>query len=240
MKRSGGDTMRERLPKIGFLLLVAVLVVGGLTGCERQADSREPEATAEAGAEPTTASQTTPLPGATVVSATTPSTVIDEEPTPGTIVQPAATAAEGTPTDVEVQPTEGAAEPGTEPVPTEPPASGDDYIIHKVQSGETLSSIATKYNTTVQAIVEANNLPNASVITVGQELKIPTTDGSSSGSSDGSSSGTDGCRVNHTVKSGEWVYQIARNYGVSPQSILAANNLANPSLIHPGMVLCIP
>ena len=228
--------MRERLPKIGFLLLVAVLVVGGLTGCERQADSREPEATAEAGAESTTASGATPLPGATVVSATTPSTVIDKEPTPGTIVKPAATAAEGTPTDVEAQPTEGAAEPGTEPVPTEPPATGDDYIIHKVQSGETVSSIATKYNTTVQAIVEANNLASASVIRVGQELKIPTTDGSS----DGSGSGTTGCRVNHTVKSGEWVYQIARNYGVSPQSILAANNLANPSLIHPGMVLCIP
>lgn len=234
--------MKESLSKIGFLLLVAVLLVGGLTGCERQASDREAEGTADASAEPTTASDAAPLPGATVVSATTPSTVVDEEPTPGTIVEPAATAAEGATTESEAQPTTDAAESVTEPEPTQPPATStdDDYVIHKVQSGETLSSIATKYNTTVKAIVEANNLANASVITVGQELKIPTSETSSGGTSDGSNSGTDGCRAKHTVKKGEWVYQIARNYGVSPQAVLAANNLANPSLIYPGKVLCIP
>lgn len=49
-----------------------------------------------------------------------------------------------------------------------------DYIIHKVQYGEYLSTIAKKYNVTKEAIVAANNLSNANVIIAGQELKIPT------------------------------------------------------------------
>jgi LysM repeat protein len=226
--------MRERLSKIGFLLLVAVLVMGGLTGCERQAEDRAPEATEEAGVEPTTASEATPVPGATVVSATTPSTVTESEPTPGTIVEPAT----GTETSPAVEATPTAEPTAAAPEPTAPPStsSGDDYVMHTVQRGESISSIAALYNTTVNAIVRANNLKNPNVIYKGQKLKIPT----SGGSSGGSSGGTSGCRFRHTVKKGEWVYQIARSYGVSPQSVLAANNLSNPSLIYSGMVLCIP
>jgi spore germination protein len=88
------------------------------------------------------------------------------------------------------------------------------------------------------AIAEANNLANADEISVGQELKIPTSEASSTGTS----SGTTGCRIYHTVKQGEWVWQIARVYGVDPQSILRANGLtvqtADP--IYPGTELCIP
>jgi spore germination protein len=42
------------------------------------------------------------------------------------------------------------------------------------------------------------------------------------------------------VKPGEWVWQIARLYGVDPQAIIDANNLTNPGLIFPGMELVIP
>jgi LysM repeat protein len=44
---------------------------------------------------------------------------------------------------------------------------------HTVVSGETLSSIATQYNTTVAAIAEANDLKEPYVIFVGQRLCIP-------------------------------------------------------------------
>jgi LysM repeat protein len=44
---------------------------------------------------------------------------------------------------------------------------------HTVQAGETLASIAAKYGTTPQAIVQANGLPDADHIQVGQKLTIP-------------------------------------------------------------------
>ncbi len=57
---------------------------------------------------------------------------------------------------------------GTMPVPTPTPNR-----IHIVQYGETLSSIARRYGTTVWAIAIANNLYNPNVIYAGQRLIIP-------------------------------------------------------------------
>jgi LysM repeat protein len=45
--------------------------------------------------------------------------------------------------------------------------------VHKVQPGESIASIAAKYGVTAAAIVEANGLPNANLIRVGQELIVP-------------------------------------------------------------------
>jgi LysM repeat protein len=133
------------------------------------------------------------------------------------------------------QPTEAAPTTEAPAAPAPPPASGSEsYVWHTVQRGETLYSIARRYGTSVSAITRMNGLSNPNQIYAGQKLKIPTSGGGTSG---GSGSG---CRIRHTVKQGEWVYQIARNYGVTPQSILAANSLSNPNLIYAGMVLCIP
>lgn len=44
---------------------------------------------------------------------------------------------------------------------------------HTVKKGETLSQIAVRYGTTIQALVNANGIKNANVISVGQKLKIP-------------------------------------------------------------------
>ncbi|XWX02724.1 LysM peptidoglycan-binding domain-containing protein [Aggregatilineales bacterium SYSU G02658] len=44
----------------------------------------------------------------------------------------------------------------------------------------------------------------------------------------------------HTVQRGENLTRIARLYGVSVQSIITRNNLANPNRILPGQVLIIP
>ena len=44
---------------------------------------------------------------------------------------------------------------------------------HVVQPGETLYLIAARFNTTVQALMVANNLSNPNLIYVGQVLKIP-------------------------------------------------------------------
>lgn len=46
-------------------------------------------------------------------------------------------------------------------------------IIHVVQSGETLGSIARRYGLTIDQLVAANNLPDPDRLSVGQELVIP-------------------------------------------------------------------
>ncbi|HZK54259.1 MAG TPA: PQQ-binding-like beta-propeller repeat protein [Desulfosporosinus sp.] len=46
-------------------------------------------------------------------------------------------------------------------------------LIHIVQSGDTLYVISKRYNVSIQAIVDANNLANPDVLVVGQKLNIP-------------------------------------------------------------------
>src|SRR5688572_22373538 len=44
---------------------------------------------------------------------------------------------------------------------------------HTITSGETLSSIARRYNSSVGAIAQANNIQNPNLIVTGRQLKIP-------------------------------------------------------------------
>jgi len=48
-----------------------------------------------------------------------------------------------------------------------------EYVVHRVRRGETLSLIALRYRTSVQRILEANNLRSGRMLRVGQRLKIP-------------------------------------------------------------------
>ncbi len=222
--------MKRKMSTPIIFLLVAAVMLSSLAGCTRAPKPRptevpqgeEPLPTAAA----TTAAEVTPGPGQTVVSVVTPL------PTPGA-GQPTATP--GAVPVATAEPTATMA-PAVESPTAEPPSStGGGAVWHTVQRGETLSSIARAYGTTWQAIARANNLVNPDQIYPGQKLKIPGGTGASGGT------GT-GCRIRHTVRSGEWVWQIARNYGVSPYSILAANGLTigAANTIYPGQVLCIP
>lgn len=57
------------------------------------------------------------------------------------------------------------------PSPTVTPTV--EIVSHTVAGGENLLSIAQQYNTTVEAIVEANDIANPDLIFIGQELIIP-------------------------------------------------------------------
>jgi len=106
--------------------------------------------------------------------------------------------------------------------------------IHVVQRGETLSGIAYRYGTSVQAIMNANGLTNPSFIWVGQRLRIP---GGGSGGYAGSGGSGSGI---HVVQRGENLTQIAQRYGTSVSAIVQANGLRNPSYIYAGQRLSIP
>ena len=58
------------------------------------------------------------------------------------------------------------------PTPSLTPTATSKYIVHIVQPGDTLFSLARRYGTTVEAIMALNQLPN-SIIRIGQQLLIP-------------------------------------------------------------------
>ena len=47
------------------------------------------------------------------------------------------------------------------------------YVVHRVRRGETLSTIAVRYRTSIGRIMDANNLRSGRIIRAGQKLKIP-------------------------------------------------------------------
>jgi len=51
--------------------------------------------------------------------------------------------------------------------------SGQNSLIHTVRPGETLFTIAGRYGTTVQAIVDVNMIADPAMIFPGQKLRIP-------------------------------------------------------------------
>jgi LysM repeat protein len=57
--------------------------------------------------------------------------------------------------------------------PTSTPTITPTPILHKVKKGETLSGIALKYGTTVEAIMKANNISDPKSVRYGQTLIIP-------------------------------------------------------------------
>jgi len=47
------------------------------------------------------------------------------------------------------------------------------FVVHRVRRGETLSTIALRYRTSIQRILEANRLGSGRLIRIGQKLRIP-------------------------------------------------------------------
>ena len=119
---------------------------------------------------------------------------------------------------------------GTTPTPP-PPSSSTTYT---VKAGDTLSSIAARYNTTVARIASANNITNVNLIRVGQVLTIPGTGGTTPPPPPPSSSTT------YTVKAGDTLSAIAARYNTTVARIASANNITNVNLIRVGQVLTIP
>ena len=103
--------------------------------------------------------------------------------------------------------------------------------IYIVKNGDSLYSIARKYNTTVDELKKLNNL-SSNVLNIGQVLKIPSSESSNTGSGTGISN-------TYVVKSGDSLYSIARKYNTTIDEIKRFNNLTS-NLLSIGQVLKIP
>ena len=91
---------------------------------------------------------------------------------------------------------------------------------YNVKAGDTLYSIAKKYNTTVDKIKRLNNL-FTDILTIGQNLKLPLTEYIETPSS----------TVNYIVKPGDTLYSIANKYNTTVNNIKQKNNLTSNLLL---------
>ena len=95
-------------------------------------------------------------------------------------------------------------------------------ITYTVKSGDSLYSIARKYNTTVDAIKSLNNL-SSNLLSIGQALKIPT----------GAS-----LETTYTVQKGDSLYSIAKKFNTTVATLKELNNLTS-NLLSIGQILIV-
>jgi LysM repeat protein len=99
----------------------------------------------------------------------------------------------------------------------------DNLVTYTVKKGDNLYNIARNYNTSVSEILNLNNLSSAN-LSIGQQLKIPT------------SSSTN--NTIYVVKKGDNLYDIAKKYNTTVDSIKKKNNLTS-NLLQIGQKLTI-
>lgn len=98
-----------------------------------------------------------------------------------------------------------------------------EYVVKR---GDTLTKIALEFDTTVERLVEENNIANPNLIFPGQILRITNAPNLTR-------------TVEYVVRRGNTLTQIARDYGTTVAALAQENNIANPNLIFPGQVLRI-
>ncbi|MCA1792367.1 MAG: LysM peptidoglycan-binding domain-containing protein [Desulfotignum sp.] len=110
-------------------------------------------------------------------------------------------------------------------------------VSHKIRRGETLSSIASRYKTSVTAICRANNINKAHRIITGKVIKIPNS-GSGAQAAKSVQISQSSKPVKYKVKKGDSLWLIARKFSTTTKQIMAGNRL-NSTTLHAGQVLTI-
>src|SRR5882724_8617462 len=110
-----------------------------------------------------------------------------------------------------------------------PPEKWVSWRRHKVEPGDTLTSIAKKYRVTPAAIASANNLEKGVALDPGEKLIIPAVQPVSE---------TKSRLVQYRVRKGDTLGGIADRYSVSPENIRKWNHL-KAARVSRGMMLRI-
>lgn len=94
---------------------------------------------------------------------------------------------------------------------------------YEIESGDTISNIAERYNLKINTILWANDLTAKSVIKPGQKLVLLPVDG-----------------VLHKIKKGEIIGEIALLHKADVQKTIDYNNISDTTKIYPGDLIIIP
>ena len=110
------------------------------------------------------------------------------------------------------------------PAVAQTPTSGPIYI---VQPGDTLSSIAARFNLTIDALMTANNLSDPNQLDVGQQLVIPGLEGIT------------GVLDTELVPFGDTFRSFERRTQISPDLLRKLNHLVSPSEFYVGASMIV-
>ncbi len=99
----------------------------------------------------------------------------------------------------------------------------DKYLI---QPEDNLSSIAKKFNTEESTILELNNIPFPDIIRAGKEIIVPLNKNQ--------------YFEYYTIKKGDTLYGIAREYNINPDLLAILNGLNKEDYIYPNQEILIP
>ena len=151
----------------------------------------------------------TPRPTATSTPSPTPSPTVTPRPTPSPTATPRPT-----------------------PSPTVSPTPAPSEVTYRVQSGDTLASIARKFGVSASALQTLNGITNPNLIRIGQLLRIPVQTTTASAPA--------AAPRTYTVLAGDTLFSIARKLGVTSTALAELNGITNPNLIRVGQVLKVP
>ncbi len=113
---------------------------------------------------------------------------------------------------------------------------------YTVKSGDTLSEIAGKFNTTYTQLAQLNHISNPNVIHVGQVLTLHQTTAQNTTNHQESQQNkqvTTSANGTYTVKSGDTLSQIAARFNTTTSALASTNHISNPNLIEVGQQLRI-
>ena len=99
----------------------------------------------------------------------------------------------------------------------------DKYLI---KEGETLEDIASKFNTSVDMILNINDIYSREYLRAGEEIIVP--------------KNQESYFTYYTLNQGDTLYQIARKYNINPSLLALLNGLNMEDYIYPNQRLIIP
>ena len=100
------------------------------------------------------------------------------------------------------------------------------YEKYTIQKGEDLRSIANKFNTLEETILDINNIPFKDMVREGMEIIVPKE--------------SEKYFEYYTIQKGDNIYKIARQYNINPELLSALNGLEQDDYIYPNQKILIP
>lgn len=102
-------------------------------------------------------------------------------------------------------------------------------VMHHVQPGDTLWSLARRYGTTPERLAGLNGISTEAVLSIGRPLRVP-----------GRSPATASATGTYRVQAGDTLWSIARRRGTRPERLAEMNQISAEAILSIGQELNVP